>query len=115
MSSVADNAQSVDDVMEELVFQKTMLASIDENTVDREQGEAEIKAEIKALERRLMELQRGNTTTRSSPFQSTSSNPSQGSASGHQLGTPSMTHGMLFFVTFGLAPAAGGVCLILWA
>lgn len=56
---MASNASQITEIMEELVFQKTMLASIDDTVADRDDAEEEIRGEIRKLEKRLKELKRG--------------------------------------------------------
>lgn len=85
---MAANANQITEIMEELVFQKTMLASIDDTVADRDDAEEEIRGEIRKLERRLRELKRG-TSGQSSASQSSltaslnsrSKNASQASSS----------------------------------
>ncbi|KAH6675016.1 P-loop containing nucleoside triphosphate hydrolase protein [Halenospora varia] len=58
---MASNASQITEIMEELVFQKTMLASIDDTVADRDDAEEEIRGEIRKLEKRLKELKRGTS------------------------------------------------------
>ena len=53
----------IEELMSELMLQKVLLSSIDESVEDREAAEIEIRAEIKALERRLKDLRRGPTSS----------------------------------------------------
>ncbi|KAF8854292.1 hypothetical protein BDZ45DRAFT_747658 [Acephala macrosclerotiorum] len=75
--SQASNQQEIQGLVEEIAFQKVLLASIDDSVQNREAAEAEVKAEILSLEKQVRALKRCTTTTASSSQLSTSSQPAR--------------------------------------
>lgn len=67
----------MDELMNELAFQKVLLSSIDNTVQNREAAESEVRAEIRSLEKQIRDLKRGATNTASQSGASTSSQPSQ--------------------------------------
>ena len=55
--------QEIAELMNEIAFQKVLLASIDESVLDRSNAENEVRAEIKTLEKQLRDLKRRGTTS----------------------------------------------------
>ena len=80
---------SIEELDEELQFQRIMLTLIDDKTPNREQAEKDIRHTIKHLERQMKQARRGTTATASNsaggPFSSSlfpstmNSTPSRGS------------------------------------
>jgi septal ring factor EnvC (AmiA/AmiB activator) len=66
--------QKIDDLLNEIAFQKVLLSSIDDSVENREEAEAEVRNEIKTLEKHLLVLKRG---TASSSSQSAAASSSQ--------------------------------------
>lgn len=79
--SQASNQQAIQELIEEIAFQKVLLASIDDSVQNREAAVAEVKSEILSLEKQVRALKRGNTTTASSSQASTSSHAIQATPS----------------------------------
>ncbi|KAF4637235.1 hypothetical protein G7Y89_g851 [Cudoniella acicularis] len=68
----------IEDTFEELSFQKVLLASIDDTVTNREDAEAEVRQEIKTLEKRIKELKRGGRSSASqSSTAASSTSPSR--------------------------------------
>ncbi len=61
---------SAEELAEEIEYQRVLLLSLDDNVVNREEAEMEIKAEIRGLERKLKALKQGQHN----PIASTSFN-----------------------------------------
>lgn len=76
-SSSQGPAQSIDDLLDEIAFQKVLLSSIDDSVQNREEAEAEVRAEITALERQLRKLRNGKS------FVSSQSGPSDTHEASH--------------------------------
>ncbi|KAH8816892.1 SNF2 family N-terminal domain-containing protein [Xylogone sp. PMI_703] len=74
--SSSQGSLSIAELMNEIAFQKVLLSSIDDSVEDREDAEAEVRAEIKALERQLRALRQGASTRDFTPSQSTPLNGS---------------------------------------
>ncbi|KAH8588528.1 SNF2 family N-terminal domain-containing protein [Bisporella sp. PMI_857] len=70
---------AVTDVVEEIEFQKVLLASIDNSVKNREEARAEVKAEIRRLEKQLKTLRLGKDTAASHSWTSSALQPSQSS------------------------------------
>jgi chromosome segregation ATPase len=68
------------ELMNEIAFQKVLLASIDDSVQDRPNAENEVKAEIKALEKQLRDLKRRGTRTTSTASKTETSLSSQQSS-----------------------------------
>jgi hypothetical protein len=68
----------MDMLLNELAFQKVLLASIDDTVQNRQAAEEEVRAEIRSLEKQIRMLKRCTTSTAShSQFTSGSTQPSQ--------------------------------------
>ena len=57
----SDVYMSIEELSEEITFQKIILRSIDDATLDREQAEANVKAEIRGLESRVRALKQNRS------------------------------------------------------
>jgi chromosome segregation ATPase len=64
------------ELIEEIAFQKVLLNSIDDSVQNREAAEDEVKEEIRELDSRLRALRRNTKASQSSSQQSSSSMPS---------------------------------------
>jgi hypothetical protein len=72
--------QEAAELMNEIAFQKVLLASIDESVQDRSNAENEVRAEIKTLEKQLRDLKRRGTCTTSTASKPETSLSSQQSS-----------------------------------
>ncbi|KAH7310958.1 SNF2 family N-terminal domain-containing protein [Rhexocercosporidium sp. MPI-PUGE-AT-0058] len=88
MSQAASSqvTQEMNELQEEILFQKVLLQSIDDHVQNREAAEQEVRDEIHSLERKLNQLKRAAKATSSSSkpssqnFQSTPQQPTSSSA-----------------------------------
>jgi hypothetical protein len=74
MATTAAQNEAMNEIREELNFQRALLLSMDNTVQDRHEVEQEIRVEIKALRKKLMALQ-GTSGTDSSASPSQSSQP----------------------------------------
>lgn len=65
---------AIQDILNEIAFQKVILKSLDDLVENREEADREVRAEIKSLEKQLRDLKRGTTETASNSVP-TSSQP----------------------------------------
>ena len=73
--------EAVDDLMDEIRFQRVILSSIDDSVEDREAAEEEVRAEIKRLEKKMKILKRGLGEAATEPATSSSDFIAAGAAS----------------------------------
>lgn len=78
--SQPQNAAEIDDLLDEIAFQQTLLASIDDSVHNREEAQNEVKAEIRTLTARLRVKQGITTTALNSRTHSSSQNSTSASA-----------------------------------
>jgi hypothetical protein len=57
-----DVYMTIDELVDEIQYQKTLLLSIDDTVEDRHEAEAQVKAEIRRLDRQLQAM-KGETTS----------------------------------------------------
>jgi hypothetical protein len=74
MSQQQASGPSIDDLLDEIAFQETLLASIDDSVQNRHEAENECRAEIKALQTQLR-VKQGITTASSSQSYPSSQQP----------------------------------------
>ena len=85
-AAASASEQEIAELMNEIAFQKVLLASIDDSVQDRANAESEVRAEIKTLEKQLRELKRRGTTSTASTFRPLiSSQPSEATSSASSL------------------------------
>ena len=77
MSQPVEDTTTIEELLNEIDFQQTLLASIDDSVVNRKLAEKSVKEEIKGLEKQLY-MKRGFTASGFQPFSS-----SQHSSSAH--------------------------------
>lgn len=94
--------EAAQDLLDELQFQKVLLASIDDTVADREAAENLIKAEIKSLEKQLKNNKRQHTA--GSASQPSASQTFLPPASSFELNQDDMEEqnytGMLYYLLF---------------
>jgi hypothetical protein len=66
---------SSEEISEELEFQKALLESLDENVLNRESAEVEIKAEILSLQKKLKAVTEVKTTSTAATTKTTDEHP----------------------------------------
>jgi hypothetical protein len=64
-AAASASEQEIAELMNEIAFQKVLLASIDDSVQDRLKAESDVRAEIKTLEKQLRDKRRGTTSTAS--------------------------------------------------
>jgi uncharacterized coiled-coil protein SlyX len=74
MSASQANLHEMEQLRNEIAFQKVLLASIDDFVEDRENAEAEVRTEIKTLEKKLRALLKGPSASGSQSMPSHSQN-----------------------------------------
>ena len=94
--SVAQATQEqLDELINEIAFQKVLLSSIDDSVQNRQEAEDEVKAEIKSLEKQVRELKRSTTSAALNSHNSSASQPFETSSSNQSSSTnPSGSHTM---------------------
>jgi uncharacterized coiled-coil protein SlyX len=71
-----DISGEISELMDDIAFQKVLLASIDDSVHDRSNAESELRAKIETLEKQLSDLKRrGSVSSRPSKETSSTSNP----------------------------------------
>jgi phage shock protein A len=93
------NQRQIDELMEEIAFQKVLLSSIDDSVENREVAENEVRVEIKTLEKQLRTLRREHSTVKSASQSTTI--PSQSAASSSLPSNPRNDAAMDNFFTAG--------------
>jgi hypothetical protein len=79
--------QEIAELMNEIAFQKVLLASIDESVQDRSNAENEVRAEIKTLEKQLRDLKRRGTTSTASKLETSLSSQQSSEATSSSSST----------------------------
>lgn len=83
MSQAASSqvTQEMNDLKEEILFQKVLLSSIDDHVQNREAAEQEVRDEIHSLERKLNQLKRASRGSSKPSSQNLQSTPEQPASS----------------------------------